>query len=203
MKHIITLLLALLIASSANGQIRIVEDFEDSTSLDWTEYADKDVRAVVQMGALELEAMDSEFAVNCTTELPIIPEYDFKVIAKLTIPKIDDENLFGILVDMDEDFNKLAFLFMEGLFVVRHYNNGVIDKSRGEIRQIKLKGGKNRTMELVLTRKGGSYIIEYDNIEVFRWKRALHSPHFGFYTTGKLRVEEMILEQEYTGQQEY
>lgn len=202
MKRLVLLMLALLITSVAGAQVRIVEDFENSTALDWSEYADKRMSALVMMGALELKALEDFMPVSCTAELPVVPEYDFKIKAKLFIPKVDDKHVFGVIVDMDEDFNKIAFLFSEDMFVVRHYNNGKIDSEKGEIRPIKLKGGKDRTMELEVIRRGGSYIVNYDNIEVLRWKRRLESPHFGFFTTSHLKVDEVIVEQEYTGQSE-
>ncbi len=193
--------LVILIGSAANAQIRIHEDFENSAILDWTEYADKDASAIIKMGALHLDIHKEGYRINCTTELPVVPEYDFRLKAKLLIPKVSEDEYFGVLFDMDDNFNKLAFIFSEDSFEVRLYNRGRFVEEYGDFRRIKLKKGRNVEMEFELIRSGGSVIVQYNNIEIFRQKRPIHSPHFGFITNSKLSVEELILEQDYSGQE--
>ncbi|MBR4963073.1 MAG: hypothetical protein IKY54_04140 [Muribaculaceae bacterium] len=195
MKKVILFVLLFPLAFSVAAQIKIVEDFEGSSKLNWTEYADKTMSTIVKNGTLDLDVLSKDvLAIWCDTDLPIMPEQDFKITAKLLVPKIDDENKFGIIIDRDQDFNRLAFLFKEDKFMAYQFCSGDI-KSVGESIRIKLPGGKNQRIEVVLERKGGSFIISYNNIEIYKWKRPFYSPNFSFYTTSHLIVEEMVLEQ--------
>lgn len=195
MKRLFSLMLLLTIVFTAKAQFKIVEDFEGSSKFNWSEYADKEMSTLIMGGYLELNKLSDDLAaIWCHTDLPINPELDFKITAKLLVPKIEEGEKFGVLIDRDEDFNKLAFLFEPEKFMAYQYNDG-IDKTKGETIRIKLKEGKNQTIDLVIERKGGSYIISYNNMEVFRWRKPLNSPYFAFFTTSKLKVEEMTLEQ--------
>ena len=200
-RFLLTSCLIILICSAANAQIRIHEDFENSTILDWTEYADRDVSAIIKMGAIHMDVHEEGWRISCTTELPVVPEYDFRIKVKLLIPKISKEDYFGVLFDMDDKFNKLAFIFSEDSFDIGILNRGQFVEEYGDSRRIKLKKGRNVEMEFELIRSGGSVIVQYNNIEIFRQKRPIHSPHFGFITNSKLRVEDLILEQDYSGQE--
>lgn len=200
MKHLFIIYMSLFCCSYAAAQIHITETFDGSSSLDWSEYADKDVSALVKMGMLDLEVHKEGFTVNTHADLPILLEYDFKITIRLIIPKFDDKETNAILLDMDERFNRLAFIFKEDNFTACTYNNGKFNFEEGENIRIKLPKKKDRHLEVVLERRGGKIIISYDNIEILKWKRPLHSPYLGFVTSSHLKVDELIIEQEYTGE---
>ena len=199
MKRIFVLAFVLLCTVVVSAQIRIVDNFDGATALDLNEHADKDVSALVKMGVLDLEVHKEGFYVFCSSDLPILLEHDFKITIKLIVPKIDEKNQFGILFDMDEDFNRLAFVFQEDKFIACPYNRGRFMDEMGEELKIKLPKARNKNMEVVIERKGGKIIVSYDNMEVLRWKRQLNSPYLGFVTSSHLKVDEVIIEQAYTG----
>ncbi|MBQ4632841.1 MAG: hypothetical protein IJ421_08525 [Prevotella sp.] len=201
-KNLLSLLCLLILSSSANAQIKIIDTFDGMSSLDWTQYADKDVSALTNMGFLELKVKKEGFYINSSTDLPILTEYDFKITIKMVIPKFDEKETSAILFDMNENFKRLAFIFQENKFIACTYNNGKFSMDEGEEVRIKLPKKKDRPIEVTIERKGGKIIISYDNIEIFRWKRQLHSPYLGFITSSHLKIDEVIVDQEYTGDEE-
>lgn len=200
MRYLVVIFCLLFSSSNAFSQIKITETFDGTGVLDWSEYADKDVSAIVKMGVLDLEVKKDKFYVSSCTDLPILPEYDFKITMKLIVSKINEEDISAILFDMDEHFNRLAFIFQENNFIACTYNKGKFNWEEGEERRIKLPKDKNRHLEVVIERRGGKIIVSYDNIEVLRWKREIYSPYFGFITSSHLQVDEVVVEQEYTGE---
>lgn len=190
----------LLLCPFTNAQIRITETFESSKVLDWNEYATKEKSALIMMDMLNLENKKGEkILVHTETDLPIQTEYDYKITSKLIIPKINSDEIFGILFDMDEDFNILAFIFSENSFKVCTFNGGKLNFENSYDLIIKLPKGKDKLMEFVIEQKGGKLIISYDNMEIFSHKRTIYSPIFGFITTSKLQIDEVVVEQEYVG----
>ena len=152
------------------------------------------------MDMLNLENKKGEkILVHTETDLPIQTEYDYKITSKLIIPKINSDEIFGILFDMDEKFNRLAFIFSEDSFKVCTFNGGKFNFENSYDLIIKLPKGKDKLMEFVLEQKGGKLIISYDNMEIFSQKRTIYSPIFGFITTSKLQIDEVVVEQEYVG----
>lgn len=200
MRNLFVILCLLFYSSNVFSQIKITETFDGTGVLDWNEYADKDVSAIVKMGVLDLEVKKDKFYSICSTDLPILPEYDFKITMKLIVSKINEEDISAILFDMDERFNRLAFIFQENNFIACTYNKGKFNWEEGEEKRIKLPKGKNKQLEIVIERRGGKIIISYDNIEVLRWKREVYSPYLGFLTSSHLQVDEVVVEQEYTGE---
>lgn len=200
MRNFFILFCLLLCSSNSFSQIKITETFDGAGVLDWNEYADKDVSALVKMGKLDLEVKKDKYYTICSTDLPILPEYDFKITMKLIVSKINEEDISAILFDMDEQFNRLAFIFQENKFIACTYNKGKFNWEQGEDIRIKLPKDKNKQLEVVIERRGGKLIISYDNIEVLRWKREINSPYLGFITSSHLQVDEVVIEQEYTGE---
>lgn len=201
MKKYLLLLLSILIYSySVNAQIKITETFDGTGTLDWNEYAYKDGSALIKMGVLDLEVRKDSLYATIGTDLPILPEYDFKISIKLIIPKFDEKEVSAIFFNMDEDFKRLAFIFQEDKFFACTYNNGKF-MNEGVDFKIKLPKKKNRELFVQLERRGGRIIVSYDNVEIFRWKRTLNSPYLGFATSSHLKVDEIVIEQEYTGEE--
>lgn len=199
MRHLL-FVVTIFICAFANAQMRITDTFDSSGVLDWNEYANKEKSALIMMGMLNLEVHKAaNVLVYTETDLPIQTEYDFKISSKLIVPKIESDEIFGILFDMDEKFNRLAFVFTEDKFIACNLKGGKFDFENSYENLIKLPKAKDKNMEIVLEQKGGKLIVSYDNMEVLKQKRKINSPIFGFITTSKLQIDEVVLEQEYVG----
>lgn len=181
----------------ASAQIRIVEKFDDGASkFEWSEFADKTMSTLIKGGCLEMSVLSKDIvSIWCDTYLPIDPDQDFKITAKLLLPKIEEGEKFGVLIDRDEEFNKLAFLFEPGRFIATYQSNNQILYDKGDKVRIKLEKGKDQILDLQIERRGGTYIVSYNNMEVYRWRKALNTPYFAFFTTSKLKIDELVVEQ--------
>ena len=211
MKKYLFFVFSIFISISSIAQVKFTETFDGSGHLDWNEYASKEVSALIKMGMLDLEVLKEGWVAKTQTDLPVLPEYDFKVTMKLVVPKIEKDEEFVILFDMDENFKRTAFVFSENKFVActfttKSAKNGMPSQcifGDGEEIQIKLPKAKNREIEVVIERKGNKTIVSYNNIEVYKHNYKLHSPYLGFLTSTHLKVDELIVEQRYTGESSY
>lgn len=177
----------------------IVEDFE-SNSLGWDEFSWKDRSGIIKNGYLELENKNAVGGSICYTDLPISVEQDFKLSGKIIVHKLSGTESFGVVIDTDEDLNQCAFLLREDVFNCVIFNN----KTRlyEDERPVKFRPRKDELVEFVLERRGNQYIFSLNNMEVYRLRRNINAPTFGFYTDGNslIRVDELIIEQDYSGE---
>lgn len=176
----------------------IVENFDDKVHFDWQEYADKYGSALIKNGVLELACNEDEKAKTVECELPLRIEGDFKITATIRCPVLNDKNFFGIIIDKDENLNKCLFLLRESEFMCCVYNRHKPSEF-SDSRPVKLKGSRDRTVEIVLERKGGKYIFSMNNMEIYKWARSMKSADFGFYTENKSKIliEEIKVEQDF------
>ncbi len=201
MKFRLFLLLALLAPAAAAPQgLKLIDDFDGSSTIDWQEYVEKEASSLVGEGYLELKCMNKEQPATTTADLPLFIDHDFKITCDLVVPRLNKEDRFGILFDMDEAFNKCLFLLREGIFECHLFNDGR-EQPGGEVRRIKLKGGRDRAVQVVLERKGDKYIFSADNMKIIEFRRSVGSPVFGFYVENNaaLRIDRVTVEQEYDG----
>lgn len=190
-----------------SAQLRIVDEFEGSSRFEWDEVVDKKNFSVLVLdGYLEIKHLSGEEGfIYCPTKLPINPNYDCKITANLRFPKLDKESRFGMVIDIDgKTLDQYAFLMEAGLFTACLFNDGKALEKPRFTRTTKFKYGKDITVEVVLERKGSKWVFSYDNIEIFEWPiKEFNAPFFAFVTETDMRVEKIVVEQPYTGEQEY
>lgn len=194
------LLAVLLVSYSMNAQIKIVEDFDGTANFDWREYATKNKSALIKEGMLDLEVFKKGAIAMTSTDIPVLPEFDFKITMKIVIPEMSEKDTIAILFDKDKDSNRHAFIYMEDTFIQCKYNNGKFYFDKGEMNDIKFPKEKNKKTEIVIERKGGKLIVSHDNMkDMTPWRVDVDSPELGFLTTSRLKIDEVIVEQEYMG----
>ena len=116
MRNLFVILCLLFYSSNVFSQIKITETFDGTGVLDWNEYADKDVSAIVKMGVLDLEVKKDKFYSICSTDLPILPEYDFKITMKLIVSKINEED-----ISLEESFAE----YQKGMELLKKCNEAI------------------------------------------------------------------------------
>ena len=216
MKRIkIILLFACLIPLCTKAQINIKETFnsDDKLRLDWEEYADRRGSALVMDGQLVLTCKEKDHARMVFVNLPINVEKDFKISSSIIVKQINDDNWFGISID-DNEFIKLGFFMSENYLYVGYYENstnnyGDSDEStkdyriiKGDGKVIKLKSGKNVTVNTLLEKKGKKLVFTINNVKVFEKYHKnsdfLVAPRLGFITEGvsEIKIDEVKIEQE-------
>ena len=211
----IILLFACLIPLCAKAQINIKETFnsDDKLRLDWEEYADRRGSALVMDGQLVLTCKEKNHARMVFVNLPINVEKDFKISSSIIVKHISDNEWFGISID-DNEFIKLGFFMSEDFLYVGYYENstsnfGDSDEStkdyriiKGDGKVIKLKSGKNVTVNTILEKKGKKLIFSINNVKVYEKYHKnsdfFVAPRLGFITEGvsEIKIDEVKIEQE-------
>jgi hypothetical protein len=157
--------------------------------------AEKKRSALIQEGYLILQNKKKDEAVKITTRFPMQVRKNFKITTKFIIPKLDDTNRFGIILNKADEDNYSLFLLKEGYCCFMNKDNG---SSRVEKEsKIKLKDGKNKPVTVEIENKGGKLIFSVNGMTAFEIKRELRYPDFGFYSEGDatIKVDEIIIDQ--------
>lgn len=196
MKKYIIALLGLLAAAEVSAQVKITEDFEGATRLDWEEYAEKECSALTKNGYFELKSTAKETAATTRVMLPVDVDYDFTVRCSIVMPRMGKEDSFGIFFDRDDSFNITLMLFTEQYVSCMLFNNSNIQPA-GDTQRIKFKGGRDCRAELELRREGRKITVTLNNMKVYELRRnTMLTPLFGFYTSSAMRIESFSVEQD-------
>lgn len=196
MKGIYMLIAGLVLSVEVSAQTLVEEKFDGSVKLDWQEYADKEASALTQNGYFEIKSLDKESAAATRVELPIDTDLDFTVKCTVLLPNLGKSDSFGIFFDMNENFDKTLMLFSESKIECVKYNNGRV-MPEGDSQRIKFQGGRNCRVEIELKRYGRKFTVLMNNMKVYELTREkMLTPLFGFYTTGTMRIESFVVEQD-------
>lgn len=209
------LLVVLAFPCYAIAQYDVTESFNsgDRLRFEWEEYADKKGSAIVTDGQLTLTCKDKESSRAVYVNLPINAQSDFKISSTLIVDKISEDNVFAVSIDND-DFVKLGFFISENHLFVGYYENSVdyfgekeestsnLKIFKGEHKVIKLKGGKNQVVNILLEKKGKRLILSINNMKVYekinRTSDFIVAPYLGFITSGEsvLKIDEVKVQQD-------
>lgn len=168
----------------------------DQNTYGWEEKVEKKKSATIKDGYLVLTNKKKEGSIEITTRLPLQVKKRFKVTSKLLIPKLNDENRFGVIFNKIDDENYLAFLVKkENYYLINKENNTTTLEKTGKI---KLKEGKNQTVTIILENKGGKLIFVVNGMTAIEVKQDLRYSDFGFYSegSGTIKIDEILIEQQ-------
>lgn len=209
------LLVAIAFPCYAMAQYDVTESFnsDDRLRFEWEEYADKKGSAIVTDGHLKLTCKDKESSRAVYVNLPINVQQDFKISSTLIVDKIDEKNVFAVSIDND-DFVKLGFFISENNLFIGYYENSVefygekeesssnLKIFKGESKIIKLKGGKEQVVNIILEKKGKRLILSINNMKVYekinKTSDFIVAPCLGFITIGEsvLKIDEVKVRQD-------
>lgn len=168
----------------------------DQNTYGWEEKVEKKKSATIKDGYLVLTNKKKEGSIEITTRLPLQVKKRFKVTSKLLIPKLNNENRFGVIFNKIDDENYLAFLVKkENYYLINKENNTTTLEKTGKI---KLKEGKNQTVTIILENKGGKLIFVVNGMTAIEVKQDLRYSDFGFYSegSGTIKIDEILIEQQ-------
>ncbi len=168
----------------------------DQNTYGWEEKVEKKKSATIKDGYLVLTNKKKEGSIEITTRLPLQVKKRFKVTSKLLIPKLNDENRFGVIFNKIDDENYLAFLVKkENYYLINKENNTTTLEKTGKI---KLKEGKNQTVTIIFENKGGKLIFVVNGMTAIEVKQDLRYSDFGFYSegSGTIKIDEILIEQQ-------
>lgn len=213
-------MIACLLPMFVNAQTKkIKETFnaDDKVHFDWEEYVDKKGGVEIKDDCLILTNKEKGTAKMTFVNLPINIENSFKITTSMIIPNLNDKECFGITIDNSEDFEKLCFFIKENKLKVSIIQNDVQTddefdeaeesvykysiKSSDNPKKIKLSGGKNVPVNIVIEKKGKKFIVSINNMTVyekyFKSNNFMTSPTLGFIVKGNnvLKIDEIVVEQ--------
>lgn len=150
--------------------------------LDWSQYEEKQIKAVLGKKGLELESKEDGMACISVCELPInMQSEDFVVALKMTPESVDDKKPFGIVYDYKNDANYKMLLILKKGFQL-------IECEKGECSVIK-KGmykGKDKEFILSITRNKNKLYFGINGINLTSQLNSnLEYPVFGFVIASK------------------
>lgn len=191
----IFLIIILICAMTLNAQIKIVEDFENGATLGWEEFSNKTGSAIIKEGFIELKSHKKRQVAATNVKLPINGNYDFKITAKILIPKFNKKMGLDIFF-LDSN---LKPVFFAGVTENRLFS--FVDQKPIQSK-IKLPKGNDKIIEFVIEFIGNDVTLTVDNVELIRTEKNGCPELIGFDTNTLIKIDEVIIEQEYTGDSE-
>lgn len=202
MKKIIILFCAMIV-SLAGANAQSVKETFDSNSLNWNECAaesdagtsviDKGVLTITSKGinkfwsAMLGQKMGENTYFTCFCYAPLNILHSFKVRTNVTIDKLDDGKLAGLIFNYKDDGTFYAFVFDETTVRFLRY---VDNKLVGSISQ-SIKWGKTRKVkqEWDLESDNSTLTFTVNGLQIMKVRyMPLEYTGFGYYTFGKQKL---------------
>jgi len=150
--------------------------------LDWSQFEEKQTKAVLGKKGLELESKSNDVACASVCELPInMASDDFIVALKMVPESVDDKKPFGIVYDYKNDANYKMLLVLKKGFQI-------IECEKGDCFVVKkgLYKGKGKEFTISITRNKNKLHFGINGINLTaQLNSKLEYPVFGFVIASK------------------
>ena len=202
MRKIITICLTMYLALTCANAQSVKETF-DSNSLNWNECAiesdagtsiiDKGVLTITSKGVNKFWSamIDKQVGANtyftCCCYAPLNVQHAFKILTNVTIEKLDDDKLAGLIFNYKDDGTFYAFVFNETTVRFLRY---VDYKLVGSISQ-SIKWGKTKKVkqEWYLESDNSTITFTVNGLQIMKVRyMPLNYTGFGYYTYGKQKL---------------
>ena len=180
MKKKYLLLSLLLCMISPNLYAQVMEDDFESNQFGWTESVGKRGVAVIRDGVLHMESKGKPLTSTCYGSFDI--NKPFILQAEALAKKIDDDKIFGILLDYEDDQNYILFYICEdeaNLEIVKE------DKLIGRKQEaLKLKKGKRVGIEFEVEYNLNELVYKVNGVRAMSYRRRVAKDEFLLGTSG-------------------
>ena len=180
MKKKYLLLSLLLCMISPNLYAQVMEDDFESNQFGWTESVGKRGVAVIRDGVLHMESKGKPLTSTCYGSFDINKPFILQVEA--LAKKIDDDKIFGILLDYEDDQNYILFYICEdeaNLEIVKE------DKLIGKKQEaLKLKKGKRVGVEFEVEYNLNEIVYKVNGVRAMSYRRRVAKDEFLLGTSG-------------------
>jgi len=180
MKKKYLLLSLLLCMISPNLYAQVMEDDFESNQFGWTESVGKRGVAVIRDGVLHMESKGRPLTSTCYGSFDINKPFILQVEA--LAKKIDDDKIFGILLDYEDDQNYILFYICEdeaNLEIVKE------DKLIGKKQEaLKLKKGKRVGVEFEVEYNLNELVYKVNGVRAMSYRRRVAKDEFLLGTSG-------------------
>ena len=178
LKYIFISLLLCMI--SPNLYAQVMEDDFESNQFGWTESVGKRGVAVIRDGVLHMESKGKPLTSTCYGSFDI--NKPFILQAEALAKKIDDDKIFGILLDYEDDQNYILFYICEdeaNLEIVKE------DKLIGRKQEaLKLKKGKRVGVEFEVEYNLNEIVYKVNGVRAMSYRRRVAKDEFLLGTSG-------------------
>lgn len=169
-----------LLGVSLNSYAQMEDDFE-TNQYGWSETAGKRGTALVKDGVMHLESK-SDVLLTSTCYAPFDFNKPFVMQVEALAKKVDDDKIFGILLDYEDDQNYIAFYMCEGeARLIRVYENKIVAM---KYEALKLKSGKKVGIELEVEYNLSELIFKVNGIKAMTYRRRLAKDEYMLGTSG-------------------
>ena len=172
LKYIFISLLLCMI--SPNLYAQVMEDDFESNQFGWTESVGKRGVAVIRDGVLHMESKGKPLTSTCYGSFDI--NKPFILQAEALAKKIDDDKIFGILLDYEDDQNYILFYICEdeaNLEIVKE------DKLIGRKQEaLKLKKGKRVGIEFEVEYNLNELVYKVNGVRAMSYRRRVAKDEF-------------------------
>lgn len=163
-----------------NLKAQVMEDDFESNQFGWTESVGKRGIAVIRDGVLHLESKGKPLTSTCYGSFDINKPFILQVEA--LAKKIDDDKIFGILLDYEDDQNYILFYICEdeaNLEVVKE------DKLIGRKQEaLKLKKGKKVGVDFEVEYNLNELVYKVNGVRAMAYRRRVAKDEFMLGTSG-------------------
>lgn len=177
LKYLVTLAF-ILICSPSLGQV--MEDDFETNQFGWTETVGKRGLAVIKDGVIHLESKGNPLTSTCYAPFDINKPFVLSVEA--LAKKIDDDRIFGILLDYEDDQNYILFYICEGeanLEVCKE------DKIVGRKKEaLKLTKGKRVGVEFEVEYNLNELVFKVNGVRAMNYRRRVAKDDYLLGTSG-------------------
>lgn len=170
----------LLCLITSNIKAQVMEDDFESNQFGWTESVGKRGIAVIRDGVLHMESKGKPLTSTCYGSFDINKPFVLQVEA--LAKKIDDDKIFGILLDYEDDQNYILFYICEdeaNLEVVRE--NKLIGRKQ---EALKLKKGKKVGVDFEVEYNLNELVYKVNGVRAMAYRRRVAKDDFLLGTSG-------------------
>ena len=170
----------LLCLVTSNIEAQVMEDDFESNQFGWTESVGKRGIAVIRDGVLHMESKGKPLTSTCYGSFDINKPFVLQVEA--LAKKIDDDKIFGILLDYEDDQNYILFYICEdeaNLEVVKE------DKLIGRKQEaLKSKKGKKVGVDFEVEYNLNELVYKVNGVRAMAYRRRVAKDEFLLGTSG-------------------
>lgn len=194
MKKIVFLMALICATITANAEkVTRTDDFKDGESkFGFEATADKKHSVTLDGEYLVVTSKKDWYKVG--TRFPVMARNNFKISYKLLFPKLDEDHVFGLVFNYDEDENAGDILYItENKFYIYDADGTKLGKAE----KIKLKKGKNVEVTVDIEKKGKKLLISINGIDFVNEDLVIKTSYMGFCVNEKntLKVDQIKIVQ--------
>ena len=176
----IVIVLMLLMGGITTVMAQVMEDDFESNQYGWTESVGKRGMAIVKDGVIHLESKGKLITSTCYGPFDISKPFVMNVEA--LAKKIDDDRIFGIILDYEDDQNLMIFYVCEGEANLEVWKE---DKLVGRKQEaLKLKKGKKIGVEFEIEYNLNEVLFKVNGVKAMVYRRKIAKDEFLLGTSG-------------------